>query len=128
MFALIVLGYGGAALGGPWRGAGLALAGTYLVLAVTLIPTLRHRRWRYEVREEEIDIRHGTFSVTRTIVPMRRVQHVETTRGLLEQALELATVVFHTAAGPTEIPALGDLEAARVRTRIAELARTADEL
>ena len=115
-------------MGGSWRTAGLALAGAYLLLAVSVIPELRHRRWRYEVREHEIDIRHGTFSVTRTIVPMRRVQHVETTRGVLEQALELATVAFHTAAGSNQIPALADAEAARVRSRIAELARTADEL
>ncbi len=100
----------------------------YLVLAVAVTPELRHRRWRYEVREHEIDIRHGTFAVTRTIVPMRRVQHVETSRGLLEQGLELATLSFHTAAGSTKIPALRDIEAERVRTRIAELARTADEL
>jgi hypothetical protein len=125
---LVALGSGGVALGDPWRGMGLAVAGAYLLLAVTVIPELRHRRWRYEVREQEIDIRHGTFSVTRTIVPMRRVQHVETTRGLLEQALDLSGVSFHTAAGSTSIPALRDEEAARVRTRIAELARTADEL
>ena len=124
----LALGSGGVALGSPWRGIGLAVAGAYLLLALTVIPELRHRRWRYEVRAEEIDIRHGTFSVTRTIVPMRRVQHVETTRGLLEQALELATVSFHTAAGSTQIPALRDVDAASVRTRIAELARTADEL
>jgi hypothetical protein len=104
------------------------VCGAWLLLAVTVIPVLRHRRWRYEVREREIDIRRGTFSVTRTIIPMHRVQHVATTRGLLEQALDLSTVVFHTAAGSTEIPALDAGEAAAVRTRIATLTRTADEL
>ena len=106
----------------------MGLAGAYLLLALTVIPVLRHRRWRYEVREDQIDIRHGTFTVTRTIVPMRRVQRVATTRGMLEQTLELATVVFHTAAGSNEIPALDQAEADRVRTRIATLAGTADEL
>jgi hypothetical protein len=80
------------------------------------------------VREHEIDIRRGTLAVTRTLVPMLRVQHVDTKRDLLQQGLGLATVVFHTAAGANEIPALTVAEAAQVRDRIAELARTADEL
>jgi membrane protein YdbS with pleckstrin-like domain len=97
-------------------------------IAVVVVPELRWRRWRWEVREHEIDIRRGTIAVTRTLVPMLRVQHVDTKRDLLQQALGLATVVFHTAAGANEIPALTVAEAAQVRDRIAELARTADEL
>ena len=98
------------------------------MLAVVVVPELRWRRWRWEVREHEIDIRRGTLAVTRTLVPMLRVQHVDTKRDLLQQWLGLATVVFHTAAGANEIPALTVAEAGRVRDRIAELARTADEL
>ena len=80
------------------------------------------------MREHEIDLRHGTWEVTRTLVPMARVQHVTTRRDPFQQALDLATVVVHTAAGANEIPALTVAEAARVRDRIAELARTPDEL
>jgi membrane protein YdbS with pleckstrin-like domain len=98
------------------------------VLGVAVVPELRWRRWRYEVREDEIDLRRGAFTVTRTLVPMARVQHVDTSRGLLEQALGVSTVVFHTAAGESSIPALHSEEAAHVRDRIATLARTPDEL
>jgi uncharacterized protein len=106
-----------------WTVAAL-LAGT----AVLVVPELRWRRWRWEVREHEVDIRRGTLTITRTLVPMLRVQHVDTRRDLLEQLLGLATVVFHTAAGENRIPALPLDEAGLVRERIAELARTADEL
>ena len=124
----MALGTTGGWLGSPWAAVGLGVAAAYLLLALTVIPPLRHSRWRYAVREDQIDIRHGTFTIRRTVVPMRRVQHVTTTRGMIEQALELATVVFHTAAGANEIPALNENEADRVRTRIAALAGTADEL
>jgi uncharacterized protein len=97
-------------------------------IGVVLIPELRWSRWRYEVRDEEIDLRHGTVSITRTLIPMLRVQHVDTTRGPLDQLLGLATVVVHTAAGRTTIPALDDEYAGRLRDQIARLARTADEL
>jgi uncharacterized protein len=98
------------------------------VVAIGLVPELRWARWRYEVRDEEIDLRHGTVRITRTLVPILRVQHVDTTQGPLDQALGLATVVVHTAAGTTTIPALDEGHAARLRDRIAALARTADEL
>jgi membrane protein YdbS with pleckstrin-like domain len=112
-----------------WAGpAALAAAVVVAVCAVLVVPELRWRRWRWEVREHEVDIRRGTLTITRTLVPMLRVQHVDTRRGVLEQMLGLATVVFHTAAGENRIPALPLAEAGRVRERIAELARTADEL
>jgi uncharacterized protein len=98
-----------------------------LLLCVPLVPSLRWRRWRWEVRPEAIDIRHGTFTIRRTLVPMLRVQHVDTTRGVVEQSLDLATVVVHTAAGSHKIPLLSVTDAAEVRDRIADLARTADE-
>lgn len=98
-----------------------------LALAVGVVPELRWRRWRYEVRDEEIDLRRGTVTVTRRLVPMLRVQHVDTTRGLLEQLFGLSTVVVHTAAGGTTIPLLDEREAALVRDRIAVLARMPDE-
>jgi membrane protein YdbS with pleckstrin-like domain len=98
------------------------------VVGIGVVPELRWARWRYEVRDEEIDLRHGTVRITRTLVPMLRVQHVDTTQGPLDQALGLATVVVHTAAGTTTIPALAAGDADRLRDRIAALARTADEL
>jgi uncharacterized protein len=98
-----------------------------LVISVAIVPSLRWRRWRWEVRPEAIDIRRGTLTIRRTLVPMLRVQHVDTTRGVLEQSLDLATVVIHTAAGSHRIPLLSVADAAEVRDRIADLARTADE-
>jgi uncharacterized protein len=98
-----------------------------LLICVPLVPNLRWRRWRWDVRPEAIDIRHGVFTLRRTLVPMLRVQHVDTTRGVTEQAFDLATVLIHTAAGSHRIPGLRVADAAEVRDRIADLARTADE-
>jgi len=121
------------ALAELWDGLGvpswLPLA-VVLVLAlaiVVVVPEVRWRRWRYEVREEEIDLRHGVWSVRRTLVPIRRVQHVDTRSSALQGWLDLATVSFHTAAGATEIPALTRDEAELVRRRVGELARTRDD-
>ena len=98
------------------------------VLLIFVLPPLLWRRWRYEIRPLEVDLQRGLVRVTRTLVPMARVQHVDTRRGPLQRRLGLSTVVFYTAAGPNEIPQLASGTAAEVRDRIAELTREADEL
>jgi membrane protein YdbS with pleckstrin-like domain len=105
-----------------------AAAAVVAVSALAVAPELRWRRWRWDVGEDDVEIRSGTLTVTHTIVPLRRVQHVDTQRGVLEQALGLATVALHTAAGANKIPALAARDAVAVRDRIAALTRTADEL
>jgi uncharacterized protein len=96
------------------------------LVAVVAVPELRWRRWRWDVRPEAIDVRHGALTVRRTLVPMERVQHVDTSRGILEQSFNLATVVVHTAADSHTIPLLSVPDADEVRDRIAALARTSD--
>lgn len=117
-------------VGGSVGGLGwLALAAGAAAIAVLggVVPTLRWRRWRYEVREDEIDLLRGAFVVRRTLIPIRRVQHVDTESGPLQDSFGLATVTFHTAAGGVEIPALLKSQADTVRARVAALARTRDD-
>ena len=97
------------------------------VPAALVAPMVLWRRWRYEIRAEEIDLRHGLFTVRRTLVPIRRVQHVDTESGPLQSLFELATVSFHTAAGSTKIPGLLQSQAEDIRRRVAELTRTRDD-
>lgn len=105
------------------------------VLAVVLsalwiwpIPTVEWTHWRYEIGEQEVDLQHGWLVVTRTLVPMAQIQHVDSRRGPLERRFGLATVVLYTAAGANEIPALADEVAGEVRDRIAGLANLNQQL
>lgn len=106
-----------------------AVAGIILhvYLYVYLFPLLRWKRWRYEVREQEIELQQGVFVVKRTLVPMIRVQHVDTRQGPLLKKYGLATVDVSTAATVHEIPALSVEEAEELRQFISRLARVADE-
>jgi membrane protein YdbS with pleckstrin-like domain len=96
--------------------------------AAIVVPDLLWRHWRYEIGAEEVDLQHGVITITRTLIPMARIQHVDTRRGPLERRFGLASVVLYTAAGAIEIPALAADVAASVRDRIATLANTRDEL
>ncbi len=107
---------------GPW----LVLLG--VVVAAIAIPTLRLSRWRWRLDDDELDLRHGTITEIRTIVPVARIQHVDLRRSLWAQLVGTAAVVVHTAAGTNEIPALTNGEAALVRDRLAGLIRAPDDL
>ena len=79
----------------------------YAYLFIILFPTLRWKRWRYEVRENEIELQHGVFVIKRTLVPMIRVQHVDMQQGPILRKYQLATITVSTAATVHEIPAMG---------------------
>ncbi|WCB96995.1 hypothetical protein DSM104299_05765 [Baekduia alba] len=105
----------------PW----IVLVGAILVAAT--VPTLRLRRWRWRLDDDELDLRRGIVTEIRTIVPIARIQHVDVRRSFWSQLFGVADVVVHTAAGTTEIPTLPEHDAASVRDRLAGLIRTPDD-
>ncbi|RNF38566.1 PH domain-containing protein [Planococcus salinus] len=96
-------------------------------LFIYLFPKIRWQRWRYEVREQEIELQHGLFIVKRTLVPMVRVQHVDTEQGPILRKYDLAEISISTAATTHTIPALITAEADELRARISVLARVAED-
>lgn len=96
-------------------------------LLIYLFPKVRWTRWRYEVRDQEIELQHGLFVVKRTLVPMVRVQHVDTEQGPILRNYDLASITISTAATSHTIPALVTAEADELRGRISVLARVAED-
>ncbi|WP_339274017.1 PH domain-containing protein [Paenibacillus sp. FSL W8-0426] len=91
-----------------------------IVLELVILPSVLYRSWQYAILEKEVELHHGLWVRKRTLIPMSRIQHVNTKQGPLEKRYGLSTVTFATAAGSHCIPGLSDEEADRVRRRIAE--------
>jgi membrane protein YdbS with pleckstrin-like domain len=75
---------------------------TLVLLAVGLaltfgIPRLRYRYWRYALREEELYVERGIWNRIRTIVPLRRIQHLDVSQNILEREHDLGKLIVHTA-------------------------------
>ncbi len=100
----------------------------YFVLSVLVLPRLAYRRWRFGIDDEEIALQRGRLWIERVLVPMARVQHVDSEVGPIQRRLGIASVWVHTAAGAFEIPGLDAERARDLRLRIARLARVSDEL
>ncbi|HEX6981722.1 MAG TPA: PH domain-containing protein [Balneolaceae bacterium] len=96
-------------------------------LGIFFIPEIRWQRWYYEVDEHEIDLQSGIMIITRTLVPVKRVQHVDTRQGPILRSYGLADVTISTAATTHRIPALDMETADEVRDQISKFARLAKE-
>lgn len=83
-------------VGGVAIGAGLLLTQT---LAAVWMPSLAFDRWRYALRAEDLIVERGVWVRRTTSIPLSRIQHVDTRRGLLEQWFGLARVQVYTASG-----------------------------
>ncbi|MDV6378510.1 PH domain-containing protein [Sporosarcina sp. GW1-11] len=107
------------------------VVGVFVVLhaffSIYLFPKVRWERWRYEVREAEIELQHGLFIVNRTLIPMVRVQHVDMAEGPILRKYGLASITISTAATNHSIPALVTEEADELRNRISMFARVAKD-
>jgi uncharacterized protein len=115
-------------IGHVWA-IGVPLVLVAIQLAWSFIrPEIEFRQWRFEIREDEVDLLHGVITRTRQIVPMSRIQHVDTRRGPLQRRYGLSSVQFFTAAGAMEIPQLSVERAAEVRDQIAALAKVHDDI
>jgi membrane protein YdbS with pleckstrin-like domain len=87
-----------------------------VLLAVVVEPLWRYRVHRWEVTADAVYTLEGWLNRTWRIVPVSRIQTVDTTRGPLQQLLGLASISVRTAshAGSTSIQQLAAPVAERV--------------
>ncbi|MCL2150988.1 MAG: PH domain-containing protein [Coriobacteriia bacterium] len=106
---------------------GIAIWLVLFVVFVVIVPKIRWIQWSFEIYDEEIDIHKGIFWRKRIIIPLIRVQNVDTRQGPLMRIAGLSSFAVSTAAGQHEIPGLEIAEADETRDRVAVLARIAQE-
>ncbi len=105
----------------------LGVAGFMGVLHIVAIPQIRMIYWGYELREEEVDIQYGLIVIKRSLIPMTRIQHVDTHHGPIMRLFGLATLSISTAGTKHQVPALKQETAESLRRRISELALESEE-
>lgn len=121
----------GAAVTFPFVGRSPVVTTAYVIGVVVaialaaLIPYLRYRRWRYEIRERDLFLSRGSLFFVLTLIPFDRIQYVETHQGPLDLAFGLMQLVVYTAAGrAARIPGLAPEEAGSLREELSKVAGT----
>lgn len=110
-----------------WGLIPLAILVLRLVFNFGVYPVIRYARWRYEAKDDEVDIRQGLFFISHVIVPIVRVQFTDTSQGPIMRMFGLAEVTITTAGGAQKIPGLRLEDADALRDRVAEIAKHLQE-
>ena len=110
-----------------WVSIGVGALALAQLVSFVIEPPIRYARWRYEVTNTDVVLKHGIVVVKTVVVPLVRVQHVETKQGPILKSCGLSSVTISTAGDSFEIPGLGSSEAERLRDQVAVLARIAQE-
>lgn len=107
-----------------WRWALPIALGLVGLVFVVVEPWWRFRVHRWEVTDEVVYTRAGWFSREWRVVPISRIQSVDTRRGMLQRMFGLATLVVQTAshAGSSEIVGLPADVAVRLSYDLAQRA------
>ena len=95
-----------------------------MALHIGVVPVWRYRVHRWEISPQAVFTRTGWLVQQRRIVPISRVQTVDTYRGPLDRLFGLANVTVTTAssAGAVHIVGLDDDMADRVVEQLTDIA------
>jgi len=93
------------------------------IYSIWIEPAILQRTWRYEVDDEHVQLKHGAFTQTNTLIPMTKVEYVTTNQGPFLRKFGLYDIIIGTVTSSHNIPALPADEALALRAKIAHLAK-----
>ncbi len=106
-----------------WWPPGVLIASALIlsILYVVYVPRLRYRFWRWHVSGDALFVERGIVNRVRTLVPLRRVQHLDVSQNLIERRVDLGKLIVHTAGTQNHtvtLPGLRYDEAVALRERL----------
>jgi len=104
----------------PWLGPVLLILGPIYLVNIVLMPTWRYHVHRWETTDDAVYALAGWLTKKWQIIPISRIQSIDTEIGPLQQALGIATIKVTTASQEGTITIEG------LNSRIAE--ETVDRL
>lgn len=94
-----------------------------MIWSTYLRPRFLYKNWRYDVNEEFLQLKSGAFFETYTLIPMTKIQSVETSQGPILRKYGLFSLTVQTIASSHAIPALSEATAMKLREEIAQFAK-----
>lgn len=94
-----------------WTQPGAVLVPVIALAAMTIVflPQRKWRRWGYSGADEQLRVARGWLFRTDTIVPFKRIQHIDVAQGPVERLFGLASLTVHTAGTHNSIVTLPGL-------------------
>lgn len=94
---------------GMQPGALLAPVIALAAFIIVFLPQRKWKRWGYSGVDEQLRVARGWLVRTDTIVPFKRIQHIDVAQGPVERVFGLASLTVHTAGTHNSIVTLPGL-------------------
>ncbi|WP_323704264.1 PH domain-containing protein [Mammaliicoccus sp. Dog046] len=96
----------------------LGLAVVLAIYGMVIKPYYMYQNFRYEVQEDEINVKSGIFMIEETMIPIGRIQNVDLYEGFIMRKFKLANITLSTAGGRVEIKYLHRDKANQIKLSI----------
>lgn len=99
--------------------------GTYLLFGILLILLYQARikRTGYAIREKDLIYKSGIISISTSIIPFTRIQHITLNEGIFSRMFQLGSLHVFTAGGASGSITIPGLDIGLARTVKEELTR-----
>ncbi|AWI05297.1 PH domain-containing protein [Clostridium drakei] len=97
-------------------------------VSALIFPKIEYKNWSYYMEKDKIILRYGVFVIKTVVIPIKRIQYVDTSTGPILSHFQLTNLAIYTAGGRYEIPALIDDIAKELQDAItSSVVRSLDE-
>lgn len=95
----------------------------FSIWSIFIEPFLLYKNWRYDVNAEFLQLKSGAINEVHQLVPMTKIQSVETNQGPFLRKYGLYSISVKTMGSSHSIPALPKDVAIKLRNQIAHYAK-----
>lgn len=97
-----------------------------LIVYSYFLPFLEYQEWKYGIFEDKIEVIHGIFFKSKTLIPISRVQNFEIKQGPIQKRYGVSSIEIITAGITKEIPAVTSMEAEKIAESLKNIIQAGD--
>ncbi len=75
-------------------------------ISALVFPKIEYKNWSYYMEEDKVILKYGVFVRETVVIPIKRIQYVDTSTGPILSHFKLTNLSIYTAGGKYEIPSL----------------------
>ncbi|OPJ57834.1 PH domain-containing protein [Clostridium oryzae] len=92
----------------------LAILGLFIFLQLLntfLYPYIEYKQWKYFINDEKVELIHGIYFITTSVIPIVRIQNINLNQGPINRIFKLTDLEIMTAGNNFTIPNIESSEA-----------------
>lgn len=92
-----------------------------IIRGIIFIPKIKYNNWKYNLSNRTLILEFGIFSRKNIVIPINRIQYVDTNQGIINRRYNLTDLTIFTAGGKITIPCISLQVADTLKNEISSL-------